>query len=145
MRSAIHFLLEDLKMLCTISQTGSRTVACISGTLDSLSVAKDRDVAARILAQGSPAISLDMADVSFLDASGLGMIVHILKHCRNNGISFKVENLRGQPAEFLSRLGLDLNLVAQGARPRSSQNVLTNLMARLHAFFANQGLRARAA
>ncbi|MCR9257710.1 MAG: STAS domain-containing protein [Alphaproteobacteria bacterium] len=100
-------------MLSTIVQTGSTVSVKMVGAMDALGVAQDRDVVARILAGGPEAVTLDLAGVPFMDASGLGLVAHIVKRCRETGTAFDLSNVKGQPAEFLGKLDLTKSMTSR--------------------------------
>lgn len=47
---------------------------------------------------------LDLADVNFLDSSGVGAVVFLFKRVRAVGGSLHILNVRGQPLELMSLL-----------------------------------------
>jgi anti-sigma B factor antagonist len=58
------------------------------------------------LAKAEQNVMLDMSAVEYIDCSGVGAIVYLLKRLRVSGHCVKVVNLKGQP----SRLFADLRL-----------------------------------
>lgn len=94
-------------MQIVLSDTGSELRVSLHGPLDAVSVARDRDAAERIVDAAGDAIVISMTGVGFIDASGLGFLAHLAKRAANKGAALKLENLRGQPFDFLSHLGLD--------------------------------------
>lgn len=78
----------------------------VFGPMDAVSVAQDRDAADRIAESGRNGIVLDLAGVSFMDASGLGFLTHINKRAVANGQEMRLDNVSGQPRALLESLGL---------------------------------------
>jgi anti-anti-sigma factor len=67
------------------------------------------------LAQANQDIVLDLAQVGFLDSSGVGGIVYLFKRMRASGRALRLVNVRGQPLQLLSHLQLtDLLAVSNG-------------------------------
>ncbi len=49
-------------------------------------------------------ISLDINDVTFLDSSGVGVIVFLFKRLKSSGGSLEINNVNGQPKELIKLL-----------------------------------------
>ena len=59
-----------------------RYVITVTGEVD-LATSPDLDVAIiAAIESGTPSVAIDLTDVSFMDSSGLGVIVRGLKRCR---------------------------------------------------------------
>ncbi len=120
-------------MQLALTNQGMTLSAKIQGAMDAIGVARDRDVAARILGGASEEIVLDMAEVSFMDASGLGLITYVVKRARDAGIKVTLIHVLGQPAVFLSKLGLDkvfgFEVNELAARPMDAFGVSDQAMA----------------
>lgn len=78
----------------------------VYGPMDAVAIAQDRDAADRIAEAGRGQIVLDLAGVSFMDASGLGFLTHLSKRAAANGQQMRLKNVAGQPRAFLENLGL---------------------------------------
>lgn len=78
----------------------------ISGPLDAVSIAANRTVGTDILAQDVTDVRIDIRNVQFIDASGLGFFTFLLKRLEERGGGLRLENVTGQPADFLDTLGL---------------------------------------
>ena len=52
-------------------------------------------------------VILDLSDVSFIDSSGIGLIVFLFKGLNRAGRSLKITNIHGQPQELISMLHID--------------------------------------
>jgi len=49
-------------------------------------------------------ISLDIDNVTFLDSSGVGVIVFLFKRLKSSGGSLEISNVNGQPKELITLL-----------------------------------------
>ena len=58
------------------------------------------------LAAAEEDVTIDMSEVEFMDPSGVGALVFVLKRVRAAGRSFRLINVRGQPQELLEQIGL---------------------------------------
>jgi len=67
------------------------------------------------LAQANDDVVLDLAEVGFLNSSGVGGIVYLYKRLRAAGRTLRLVNVGGQPLQLLSHLRLtDLLAVSTG-------------------------------
>lgn len=93
-------------MQIVFSDTPTSLQVSLHGPLDAVSVARDRDAADRIVDAASDALVISLTGVGFVDASGLGFLTHVAKRAAAKGCALRLENVAGQPYEFLSKLGL---------------------------------------
>jgi anti-anti-sigma factor len=56
--------------------------------------------------QGSPSLVIDMSNVSFLDSAGVGALVQLFVHRRNQGQKFALAGLTGQATALMQVSGL---------------------------------------
>lgn len=68
-----------------VSEQGAVTVITASGEVDLGSAPRLRDLAVRRLTSGDRALVLDLTAVDFLDSTGLGTLVAVLKRARALG------------------------------------------------------------
>jgi anti-anti-sigma factor len=52
-------------------------------------------------------ISLDIGNVTFLDSSGIGIIVFLFKRLKSSGGSLEIINANGQPKDLINLLRVD--------------------------------------
>lgn len=52
-------------------------------------------------------ISLDIGNVTFLDSSGIGIIVFLFKRLKSSGGSLEIINANGQPKDLITLLRVD--------------------------------------
>jgi anti-sigma B factor antagonist len=73
-----------------VDERGSATVIAVSGELDLGSTPTLRDVAVRRLLAGDRHVVLDLTGLEFLDSTGLGVIVAVLKRARSLGADLRL-------------------------------------------------------
>jgi anti-anti-sigma factor len=66
----------------THPETGPRVVA-VSGEVDTVTAPRLRQALEDALETGPPAVTVDLADVSFIDASGIGVLVSVAKQANS--------------------------------------------------------------
>ena len=96
---------------------GDVVVVSLAGELD-LASAQFGPVLLR-LAESAPAatIVLDVSELRFIDAYGVGLIVNARKAAKAHGRALQVSGLQGLPARVLGLLGLDQALCAGSEAP----------------------------
>ena len=72
-------------MQTSISCSGDVTVVTLSGRLDAFASPDVRRQIIEALAQRSPRVVIDLADVTLIDSSGLGALVVAMKRAREAG------------------------------------------------------------
>jgi|HubBroStandDraft_5_1064220.scaffolds.fasta_scaffold782077_1 anti-sigma B factor antagonist len=75
----MHVLLEE------VSEAGSLVVSLREKRLDAVIAASFREAMVARIDQGQRNIVLDMSHVIFMDSSGLGAVVYVLKHLGHGG------------------------------------------------------------
>lgn len=68
-----------------VSEREGWTVLVVVGELDVATAPRLRQEAQRLAHDGAPSVVLDLSAVEFLDSTGLGVIVGILKRIRTHG------------------------------------------------------------
>jgi anti-sigma B factor antagonist len=86
--------------------TEARVVAPV-GELDLRSHAAFREALLNACA-ADRAVIVDMARVTFMDSSAVGLVVATAKRCRRQGIELRVVNAGGQPLRVMRLTGADL-------------------------------------
>jgi anti-sigma B factor antagonist len=89
------------------AMTTEATVVALVGELDLRGHASLRDALLDACAGERPVV-VDMARVTFMDSSAVGLIVGTAKRCRRQGIEFRVVNAGGQPLRVMKLTGVDL-------------------------------------
>jgi anti-sigma B factor antagonist len=79
----------------------------IDGALDALTVRDIRPLLDEIVAARPPKVTVDIAELTLLDSSGVGAIVSLFKRVKANGGVVVVVGARDQPLAVLKLLKLD--------------------------------------
>lgn len=92
-----------------ISQTSNpdRHVITVSGEVDLASSPQLDDAIISTLDSGAKAVAIDLTDVSFMDSSGLGVIVRGLKRCREADIDLDLVITNERVLKVFGITGLD--------------------------------------
>lgn len=77
-------------MQIKISQAGDVTTVRIDDRLEADTVQELRDAMSRLAGEGNNKVVLDLGKVSFVDSSGLGCIVSVLRQFRQNDGDIKL-------------------------------------------------------
>jgi anti-anti-sigma factor len=89
------------------SAHGERCVLRLTGELDLETVPELREHAEAELAAGAfQTLSLDLSGLTFIDSSGLGLLVDLRRQASSAGISFELENVPPGPARVIAIAGL---------------------------------------
>jgi anti-sigma B factor antagonist len=65
--------------------TGDAAVVAVAGEIDVYTSPVLQERLVEVLRDGSPSIILDLSKVTFLDSTGLGVLITALKRCRSAG------------------------------------------------------------
>ena len=85
---------------------GPRTVVSVAGDLDIASVASVRHLLDRAVATGADPLVLDLCDVTFMDSTGVVMIVQAQKRAASSGARFLLRGVTAQPRRVLQIVGV---------------------------------------
>ena len=97
-----------------VSQRDGRTVVTATGELD-VHTAPELKTHLDALSQGSdPALVVDLADVGFIDSTGLGVLVTTLKHVREAGGTLDVVVSSPRVLRVFALTGLDVVIPLHG-------------------------------
>jgi anti-anti-sigma factor len=109
-------------------------VVQLSGELDAQSVAVMEQHCPASFWAGHEPIAIDLTDVSFIDSSGIGMLVFLVKRLWLNDHLVSITGIHGQPARLLTMLrihqsipcyeSVDDYINAQALRSDPMQNVV---------------------
>lgn len=84
-----------------------RAVLRLSERLDLMSATAVRGAVRDLVARGHTRIVVDLADVSFMDSSGVGALVGSLKLARNAGGELRIAGAAGQVRDVLRLTTVD--------------------------------------
>jgi anti-anti-sigma factor len=90
-----------------ITDDGDRSVLALAGELDIDSVGNVRDQAHDRLGGGKyRALTLDLAGLTFLDSSGLGLLLEVRRLALSSDVAFEIVNVPAGPARVIAIAGL---------------------------------------
>ena len=89
-----------------VTREGDSHVVAIHGSLADNAQTKGKEVFLKVLDQNPKRIVVDLDDMDFISSSGIGLLISILRRCRQQGISLRVCALRAEVLELfkLTRL-----------------------------------------
>ncbi len=97
---APHFTIRD-------ARTAGLATVVLGGEIDFAAVGEVRErVDAQLAADGVSAVEVDLAEVTFLDSSGIGALINARKAAHAAGRSFRAVNAQGNVAHVLDLTGV---------------------------------------
>lgn len=94
-------------MQVTVDERGGVVVARLAGRLDLLAAPAVKQRLAEVVAGGHPRLVVDLAEVPFIDSTGLGSLVGGLKAARQAGGDLRIANPGEQARAILQLTTLD--------------------------------------
>lgn len=91
-----------------VHKHGDLSVVAMRGRLDAAQAAFAREQVAHLAGSGHSRIVLDLADLGWIDSSGVGVLVSLSRRSRGAGGDVRVAGLNGQPKEIFRLLRLEL-------------------------------------
>ena len=89
-------------------------VARASGDLDLTTAIRLREQVVQVITGGQPRVILDLQEVDFVDSTGLGVIVGLLKRARGQGGDLRLVSTRTSLRKVLELTDLDRALPLAG-------------------------------
>lgn len=83
------------------------TVIEVGGEIDAVTVVTLKDALERALPSATGAVVVDLRDVSFLDSTGLGVLVSAMKAARRGGVHFRLVSDTARVRRVFEITGLD--------------------------------------
>jgi anti-sigma B factor antagonist len=83
------------------------TVVRASGDLDLTTAPRLREQVVQVVTSGQPSVILDLEGVDFVDSTGLGVIVGLLKRTRSQGGDLRLVSTRRSLQKVLELTSLD--------------------------------------
>jgi anti-sigma B factor antagonist len=78
------------EIVAHLSRAGDAVTVSLQGEVDVLTVDQVRQALSEALAAGPRSITVDMADLSFIDSTGLGALVFGFQRSRDAGVAFRL-------------------------------------------------------
>lgn len=91
----------------TVERDGTALVLHLQGELDMATAAELRLVLARALGPGTSTITVDLTALTFIDSTGIGVLVGGLRQARDEGCGFSVLNPSRSVQKALRLTGVD--------------------------------------
>ncbi|MEW5009002.1 MAG: STAS domain-containing protein [Cycloclasticus sp.] len=96
-----------MKIEYTDTNTGELLIT-LEGEMDAWGCSSIRGYLDDVITTGSDQnVILNFNHVSFLDSSGIGVIVFLYKRLKATGRNLKISNVQGQPQELMTLLRID--------------------------------------
>jgi anti-anti-sigma factor len=92
-----------MKIEC-IDMPDSDLIVKLSGEMDAFGCTQIRAELEKVAYSQENNILLDLSNVSFLDSSGIGVIVFLFKRLKAKGRSMEIIGVQGQPKELMNLL-----------------------------------------
>ncbi len=96
-----------MDLLVQLEERDGWAVARASGDLDLTTAPRLREQLVQIVAEGQPRIVLDLQAVEFIDSTGLGVLVGVLKRTRSQGGDLRLVSQRAGLRKLLELTTLD--------------------------------------
>jgi anti-sigma B factor antagonist len=101
-----------------VTAAGDRSLVRVVGELDLDSAAiLRRPVEAELSAEPTHAVTLDLAELTFVDSSGLALLVELRRLASGAGVQLDIVNVRPGPQRVISIAGLAETLGVPPAPP----------------------------
>ncbi len=88
------------------SETGT-LVLSINGDMDAIGCRDIQPTIDQVLQQEHQQVQIDLAQVAFLDSSGIGAIVYLYKRLIEKERTMEIKNAHGQPLELIKLLRIE--------------------------------------
>ena len=96
-----------MDLVVQVEEQGGWAVARVSGDLDLTTAPRLRERLVQIVVGGQPRVVLDLQAVDFVDSTGLGVIVGVLKRTRSQGGDLRLVSTRSGLRRILELTSLD--------------------------------------
>ena len=96
-----------MELAVQLDEQDGWTVARASGDLDLTTAPRLREQLVQVVMDGRPRIVLDLEGVDFIDSTGLGVLVGVLKRTRSQGGDLRLVSQRNGLRKILELTTLD--------------------------------------
>jgi anti-sigma B factor antagonist len=95
---------------------GGRHVIAVSGEIDLYTAPDLKAVLSQVIEEGATGVVIDLSGTTFLDSTGLGVLIGALKRLRSRDGALAVVNVDDSIARTFEITGLDQIFVIRGSR-----------------------------
>ena len=99
-----------MDLVVQVEDRGDWVVARASGDLDLTTAPRLLERVVQVVSEGQPRVVLDLEGVDFVDSTGLGVLVGLLKRTRSQGGDLRLVSTRRSLQKVLELTSLDLAL-----------------------------------
>ena len=96
-----------MDLVVQVTERDGWAVARASGDLDLTTGPRLRETVVGLVVEGQPRVVLDLQAVDFIDSTGLGVLVGLLKRTRSQGGDLRLVSTRPGLRKILELTGLD--------------------------------------
>lgn len=96
-----------MDLTVTVEIHGTSVVAHVGGEVDAYTAPELRETLRGVVDEKHPDLVIDFRQVSFVDSTGLGVLVGVLKRQRAAGGTLRLSGLSNQLAKVIRLTGLD--------------------------------------
>ncbi len=93
-----------MEILTTQAESGRKVQ--VAGEVDVSNASKLRDAIDELIAEGVPSVDVDLSQVSYIDSTGIGVLVGAVHRAHDAGLSLTVSNPQRNVARVLDMLGV---------------------------------------
>jgi anti-sigma B factor antagonist len=91
----------------SINEMGKTNMVCIKGEIDIYSIEKFRDTIEKIIKTQAPEIILDCSELSYMDSTGMGVLIELRNKTKEMGQKIIMMNPRPNIKKLLTLTGVD--------------------------------------
>ena len=92
------------------SETDGTSRVAVTGEVDVSNAAKLREAVDGALAAGAERVEVDLGEVSYIDSTGIGVLVGAAHRAEEGGVAFEVANPQRNVRRVLGLLGVEREL-----------------------------------
>jgi len=96
-----------MDLVVQVEEQGGWAVAHVHGDVDMTTAPRLREQVIRVVVGGQPNVILDLEGVDFIDSTGLGVVVGLLKRTRSQGGDLRLASTRTSLRKVLELTALD--------------------------------------
>ncbi|MDQ3782265.1 MAG: STAS domain-containing protein [Actinomycetota bacterium] len=96
-----------MDLVVQVDEQDGWAVARVSGDIDMTTAPRLREQVIRVVVDGQPKVVLDLEGVDFIDSTGLGVVVGLLKRARSQGGDLRIASTRTGLRKVLELTALD--------------------------------------